>query len=168
LEALWGALTAASAAGHLMCASVPDTPGDDLESLCGLVEKHSYSVLGVQELTSGVRLVHLRNPWGSGAEWNGDWSDDSQLWSAEATAEVGGVAKGQDGLFYMALSDFCRYYSSLDVVAYRDGWLSTGVALTLGVERCYVQMSVTAATAAGRYRAHGTGPDPTPLHASPL
>ena len=28
----------------------------------------------------GVKLICLRNPWGFG-EWNGDWADDSELWT---------------------------------------------------------------------------------------
>lgn len=49
----------------------------------GIIPGHAYSILRAvkPKLTteSGLRLVKLRNPWGS-FEWNGDWSDKSEQW----------------------------------------------------------------------------------------
>ena len=46
----------------------------------GLVSGHAYSLLAAKELSNGVRLVKLRNPWGR-FEWKGAWSDNSELWT---------------------------------------------------------------------------------------
>ena len=64
---------------------VPDTPQNvSLEKTVGLVDGHAYSLLTVVQLSTGTRLLGLRNPWGT-VEWNGAWSDDSPLWTeAEA------------------------------------------------------------------------------------
>lgn len=49
----------------------------------GVISGHAYSLISIHEVKSEgqtVRLLRLRNPWGSG-EWQGDWSDKSQLWT---------------------------------------------------------------------------------------
>ena len=56
-----------------------------------------------------VRLVKLRNPWGSG-EWNGDWSDSSPLWTEELRAQVGFDGARDDGIFWMDFNDFREIY----------------------------------------------------------
>jgi Calpain family cysteine protease len=64
----------AASAGTTMSAQ------DALNKDIGLVGGHSYGLIGVTEVTDvfgdNVKLVKLRNPWGSG-EWTGDWSDNS-------------------------------------------------------------------------------------------
>lgn len=52
-----------------------------------------------------VRLVKLRNPWGSG-EWNGDWCDASPLWTEELRNQVGFDGNRDDGIFWMDFNDF--------------------------------------------------------------
>jgi len=42
--------------------------------------------------------VNIRNPWGK-TEWNGDWGDNSHLWTQKTLEQVGGHEKGDDGLF---------------------------------------------------------------------
>lgn len=51
-----------------------------------------------------VKLLKLRNPWGSG-EWTGDWSDKSELWTPELKKKVGFV-DGNDGIFFIELEDY--------------------------------------------------------------
>jgi hypothetical protein len=49
----------------------------------GIVSGHAYSLISVHEAHEDVpRLLRLRNPWGK-TEWNGDYSDDSPLWTEE-------------------------------------------------------------------------------------
>ena len=62
----------------LMSAS---TPVD--KELChkSLIAQHSYAILEAKE-HSGHQLLKIRNPWGN-EEWDGDWSDKSQLWTQE-------------------------------------------------------------------------------------
>ena len=42
----------------------------------------------IESQGQSVRLVKLRNPWGTGVEWNGDWSDKSPLWTPELKEEL--------------------------------------------------------------------------------
>ena len=50
----------------------------------GLALGHAYTVIGVKELTdangNSIRLVKMRNPWGS-ETYDDDYSDDSELWT---------------------------------------------------------------------------------------
>ena len=68
-----------------MAASAGKT-GSSAEALeeLGLVAAHSYGLLKACEVQDAfgdkVRLVLLRNPWGD-FEWNGDWGDNSDLWT---------------------------------------------------------------------------------------
>ena len=51
----------------------------------GVISGHAYSLISIHELThkgKEIKLLKLRNPWGSG-EWQGDWSDKSELWTPE-------------------------------------------------------------------------------------
>ena len=48
----------------------------------GVVPGHAYSVIRVVSNVagSGFDLLQLRNTW-AGTEWNGDWSDESNMWT---------------------------------------------------------------------------------------
>lgn len=54
----------------------------------GLVSGHLYTLLGAVELSNGVRLLKLRNPWGS-EMYNGPYSDCDDSWTPELKAEAG-------------------------------------------------------------------------------
>jgi calpain-15 len=51
----------------------------------GLFDDHAYSLLSVHQLDGDIRLLKIRNPWGSN-EWTGDWSDSSDKWTPELKA----------------------------------------------------------------------------------
>ena len=70
----------------------------------GLICIHAYTVIGPYELSNGVRLVKVRNPWATEG-YHGDWSDKSELWTDELRAEVGAVVSN-DGVFFMTIDDF--------------------------------------------------------------
>jgi len=88
----------------------------------GLVATHAYSVLNVKEVTScvvpcsTVRIVQLRNPWGTG-EWHGAFSDHSCYWSEEAK-EACQLEAADDGAFWMSLADFRRYFAFISVAPF--------------------------------------------------
>jgi hypothetical protein len=42
----------------------------------GLVRNHAYAILGVHELSSGEKLIHMRNPWGNEG-YNGQYKDSN-------------------------------------------------------------------------------------------
>ena len=51
----------------------------------GVISGHAYSMISVHEFDldgENVKLLKLRNPWGTG-EWTGDWSDKSSLWTSQ-------------------------------------------------------------------------------------
>ena len=51
----------------------------------GVISGHAYSIISVHEFNlddENVKLLKLRNPWGTG-EWSGDWSDKSSLWTPQ-------------------------------------------------------------------------------------
>lgn len=108
--------------GYLMSAS---TPGEDRWSdvggrpqedgqCVGLVPGHAYTVLQAKEPRPGIRLLCIRNPWGS-FEWNGDWSDKSPLWTPELREELQVVSDPEDGTFWMAFEDFVQHFDSMNV-----------------------------------------------------
>lgn len=66
---------------------------------------------------SGYSLVKLRNPWGQG-EWNGDWSDKSEIWTDSIKQEVG-FSDENDGMFFMDIKD------------YHDNFHSTSICMTV-------------------------------------
>jgi calpain-15 len=54
----------------------------------------------------------LRNPWG-GTEWNGDWSDKSELWTPRIKNVCGVKELVEDGIFWMDFSDFCEEFDEI-------------------------------------------------------
>ena len=53
-------------------------------------------------------MIKLRNPWG-GSEWNGDWSDNSHLWTQDLRNRVG-LKREEDGIFFMAEKDYLKWF----------------------------------------------------------
>lgn len=87
----------------------------------GLVAHHAYSVIdagGGQPWANGLHFLRLRNPWGK-REWNGPWSDlDIQRWAQHPELDRrlrrdrGYGDGGNDGAFWMELSDVRRHFSN--------------------------------------------------------
>jgi len=76
----------------------------------GLLAKHAYSVLQVL-CAHGQRLVQVRNPWGSGGEWNRAWSDKSAEWEKhpQIAADLK-VVDADDGRFWMPWDAFAEIF----------------------------------------------------------
>ncbi|KAG7516254.1 calpain-1 catalytic subunit-like [Solea senegalensis] len=114
-EQLWLSLTRATGCLSMICCGTPPKVGalDNTVSHNGLVAAHSYSVTAVTEveyLGSKVRLVRLFNPWG-GQEWNGKWSDKSDMWNSVSADDQQKRFKRSDGEFWMELEDFCDNFA---------------------------------------------------------
>ena len=78
----------------------------------GIISGHAYSLISIHKVQSRgqeVRLLRLRNPWGSG-EWEGDWSDDSPLWTEALKRQVN-FRGADDGIFYIELQDYLLHFS---------------------------------------------------------
>ncbi|GAB5356213.1 hypothetical protein AAMO2058_000271500 [Amorphochlora amoebiformis] len=98
----------------------------------GLSLLHAYSILDVREIkvdgcfcSSTERVIKLRNPWGKG-EWSGDWGDNSSRWTSKVKEELNHDNKdNDDGVFWMALDDFMRYFSDVSILYYEPNWKTT-------------------------------------------
>jgi len=49
-----------------------------------------------------ANIVQVRNPWGS-FEWDGDWGDNSPLWTPQARRKIGQTNDANDGVFCIAI-----------------------------------------------------------------
>ncbi|CUG89982.1 calpain-like cysteine peptidase, putative [Bodo saltans] len=74
----------------------------------GLTTNHAFSLLKVRNVNN-VRLCQIRNPWGNDVEWNGAWSDDSNLWTPEMMDAVN-FTKADDGTFWMCWEDVIQWF----------------------------------------------------------
>ena len=111
--------------GYIMCGGTAGEPmwseirEDPSQAKGGLIPGHAYSVIAAKD-AKGNRLLQLRNPWGD-FEWDGDWSDNSSLWTQEIKDALGGVTMdANDGTFWMCLKDFVSNFESLDVCRVRN------------------------------------------------
>ncbi|KAM9709050.1 calpain-9-like isoform 2-T2 [Menidia menidia] len=116
---LWELMCRAATAGALMsCGTPPGESSSVTLSPGGLVLGHAYTVTGVRQVASRGRAVHvvrLWNPWGRG-EWTGDWSDGSSLWQTVSSQDRETcLSVADDGEFWMAMEDLCRFFSDLDI-----------------------------------------------------
>lgn len=99
-----------------------ETPGEDKVTErgggggkgTGIVSGHAYSLLRAVE-HNGVRLLNIRNPWGK-FEWDGDWSDGSELWTEEFIDAIKPVFDTSDGGFWISFEDFIFQYNSFNIV----------------------------------------------------
>lgn len=115
---LWNLMKVYDKEGYIMGAG---TPGEDMwtegggksDSKGGLVPGHAYSVIAAKEF-KGIKLLNIRNPWGN-FEWDGDWSDNSALWTEEFIKEFNPIFDEADGSFWMSFKDFTDLFDSLDV-----------------------------------------------------
>uniref|UniRef100_A0A7N6A644 Calpain catalytic domain-containing protein n=1 Tax=Anabas testudineus TaxID=64144 RepID=A0A7N6A644_ANATE len=116
---LWELMYRAGQCRSLMgCGTHPGETGDNIRLENGLVQGHAYTVTGVKQMICQgqlVSLVRLLNPWGH-KEWKGDWSDESPLWQTVSPQDREMCLHVSDnGEFWMALDDFCKYFSTLDI-----------------------------------------------------
>lgn len=81
----------------------------------GISEGHAYVVMEARELSTGEKLVKLRNPWGKGKKgnWEGAWSDGSKEFTPEAQQELNHKF-GNDSVFWISYKDLLRKYQHFD------------------------------------------------------
>ena len=58
--------------------------------------------------------MQIRNPWGN-FEWEGDWGDNSSLWTAAMKKALNPTLDGSDGTFWMCYKDFIENFVSINV-----------------------------------------------------
>lgn len=81
----------------------------------GISEGHAYVIMEARELSTGERLLKLRNPWGKGKKgnWEGPWSDGSKEFTPEAQKELNHKF-GNDSVFWISYKDLLRKYQHFD------------------------------------------------------
>ena len=97
----------------ISCQTIDDESIDKV----GLITHHAYSILDFCRIKTAeeknVFLFKIRNPWAF-KEWNGDWSDQSQLWDQKTKSQVH-IEDKDDGIFYMNDVDFFKYFQSVEI-----------------------------------------------------
>lgn len=84
----------------------------------GLVTGHSYTMLGIVELSNGVQLIKLRNPWGK-EQYSGPWNDKDPQWTDALKTEAG-LTVADDGIFHIPLEDFKIAFTNYAILEYWD------------------------------------------------
>ena len=110
-DEVWSVLQAYDTANDIMTAGSNSGPEEYSER--NIKQSSVYSVLGVNTLSDGTKLVRMRSPAGYNRDYyNGFWSDYSKMWTWEFMQEVGFYDKS-DGVFFMSLKDFILEFSTL-------------------------------------------------------
>ncbi|KAL8658462.1 MAG: hypothetical protein Q9202_007556 [Teloschistes flavicans] len=78
----------------------------------GIFRRHSYPILEARELEDGIRLLKVKNPWGSDG-WKGPWSDGSEEWTAERMTRLD-YTFGNDGIFWISFKDVLKNFQRID------------------------------------------------------
>ena len=85
-----------------------------------IIPFHAYGIVKAVELKvpgarAPVRVVHLRNPWGSGEEWNGAWCDDDPRWKkvSKREKERVGFVDEEDGTFFVPFEEWMSLYTNV-------------------------------------------------------
>lgn len=125
-EDMWDKLVNADKRDYMIAASCGNRD-ENLEKSAarelGLVTAHSYSLIRVAEVQKDdetVKLVQLRNPWG-GTEWNGKWSDSSDMWTDELKEELN-FTEEDDGAFWMDWEDVKHYFAFMQICKVCDDY----------------------------------------------
>ena len=88
----------------------------------GLVTGHAYSILDLYTTPGRAEhLIRLRNPWaegrgdGSSGMWAGPWRDGGREWDSEpGLREKCSPCLQEQGVFWMSLADFVRFFRRVD------------------------------------------------------
>ena len=80
-------------------------PADQGNIACG----HAYTIIQTYELNNGLKLLKMRNPWGT-EQYNGPYSDGDYAWTEYIKEAVDYVDGGNEGIFYMDLDSYFRFF----------------------------------------------------------
>ena len=65
----------------------------------------------------------MRNPsQNKEQEWQGDWSDQSKLWTPKLKKQLNFTDDDSDGIFWMCFEDFKKQYVNVHICKYIDSY----------------------------------------------
>lgn len=114
-EQLWGKIIEASNNEYIMTSALPNIPEAKTIGLC---PGHEYTLeKGIESTIDDqlIRLVKMRNPWGS-TNYKGKWSKNDQIWNNKLKEifEYEDTYKGE-GEFLIDYDTFVKYYADIDI-----------------------------------------------------
>lgn len=115
IELIWNKLIESKENNFIMTAGSGFKESINYQEV-GIISGHAYTVLSCHKFfNNGVntRLIKLRNPWGN-SEFSGDWSDNSSQWNDKLKHKLG-VNDKDDGVFFMHIDDFIKYFSIFSI-----------------------------------------------------
>lgn len=88
----------------------------DKNSTGGLVDNHAYSVIESHSNVAGtgIDLLKVRNPWGSGEIEDGEFDDDGPGW--DKYPQIKKLLKpvvADDGIFWVTKQEFFQFYQTI-------------------------------------------------------
>jgi calpain-15 len=122
-EAYFNVLAAYDRRKAIMACSIKTGRSDAEKTSEGLVLRHAYTLLAVRKVGE-LRMMQVRNPWGSG-EWTGPWCDRDARWAQDEFKDLKKKLKfvdANDGSFWMEFSDFTRNFDEVAICARTTGF----------------------------------------------
>ena len=124
---IWEKLKIANDKQYMMTCSTPGN-NHNIRNKNNLAAGHAYSILDVIEyndINNRIqRLIQIKNPWGK-IEWNGDFSDESDLWRYEDKNQY--INKDEDGIFWIKAADFVENFDEIGVLLIQPDYRSNSV-----------------------------------------
>ena len=115
---------------YMMTSFTANTQIREEKADTGIVSGHAYSILDVQLYVDSRgrerKIVQMRNPWGK-FEWNGDFSDHSDLWRPENKSQY--IQPADDGIFWIPIEDFVKHYKGVGLLAIKPDYRSNAIKI---------------------------------------
>mmetsp|Transcript_1503 Transcript_1503/g.3486 ORF Transcript_1503/g.3486 Transcript_1503/m.3486 type:complete len:634 (-) Transcript_1503:68-1969(-) len=103
-------------ADFIMSAATTGSGGSSVGQDAGLVDDHAYSLIEAYDNVAGtgVGLLNVRNPWGTGEIEDGEFDDDGPGWEKypEIKEALNPVFQ-DDGAFWVTKEEFFRFYQTI-------------------------------------------------------
>jgi hypothetical protein len=120
---------------------------EEMYKKAGLAMGHAYTCIAAKKFDEhGIRLLKIRNPWGNGVEWTGDWSDSDARWTDHP--DVAQACKHEvaaDGTFWMTFEDALKYFDGGGVCFLKNNWFDYRAkgAFVAGFPNLALEVTVT-------------------------
>ena len=133
LDASWRKLAEANERRFMLTCFTKSTEIIEEQNAEGIVFGHAYTILDVRDIIDSrgipARVIQIRNPWGK-FEWNGDFSDNSPLWTDKQRSELD-IRHRDDGIFWMKLEDFIQYFQGVGIVKIIPNFIGNSLKVDL-------------------------------------